>query len=142
MHYNKKEGYVGGDYAFFFGHFFICWFVLIKEIRIWIINLQQWLTQLESFCKLFPVVSQSVQFSHSVVSNSLQPHELQHTRPPCPSQTPGVYSNSCPSSLWCHPAISSTVVLFSSAPNPSQHQGLLQWVNSSHEVAKVLEFQL
>ena len=48
-----------------------------------------------------------VQFSHSVMSNSLQPHESQHARPPCPSPTPGVHSNSCPSSLWCHPAISS-----------------------------------
>ena len=58
----------------------------------------------------------SVQFSRSVVSNSLQPHESQHSRPPCPSQTPGVYSNPCPSSQWCHPAISSSVVLFSSYP--------------------------
>ena len=56
------------------------------------------------------------QFSHSVVSNSLWPHESQHTRPPCPSQTPGVYSDSCPSSQWCHPAISSSVVPFSSCP--------------------------
>ena len=59
---------------------------------------------------------QSVQFSHSVVSHSLQPHELQHIRPPCPSPTPGVYSNSCPSSQWCYPAISSSVVPFSSCP--------------------------
>ena len=56
----------------------------------------------------------SVQFSHSVVSNSLRPHELQHTRPPCPSPTLRVYSNSCPSSRWCHPTISSSVVPFSS----------------------------
>ena len=56
----------------------------------------------------------SVQFSHSVVSDSLQPHESQHARPPCPSPTPGVHSNSCPSSWWCHPAISSSVVPFSS----------------------------
>ena len=84
----------------------------------------------------------SVQFSHSVVSDSLQPHELQCARPPCPSQTPGVYSNSCPSSRWLHPAISSSVVPFSSCPNASQHQGLFQQVNSSHEVAKILEFQL
>ena len=76
----------------------------------------------------------SVQFSRSVVSNSLRTHESQHARPPCPSPTPGVYSDTCLSSWWCHPAISS------SAPNPSQHQGLLQWVNSLHEVAKVLEF--
>ena len=58
----------------------------------------------------------SVQFSCSVVSDSLWPHELQHARPPCPSQTPRVYSNSCPSSRWCHQAISSSVVPFSSCP--------------------------
>ena len=55
-------------------------------------------------------------FSHSVVYDSLQPHELQHARPPCPSPTPGVYSNSCPPSRWCHAAISSSVVPFSSCP--------------------------
>ena len=59
---------------------------------------------------------QSVQFSRSVVSNSFRPHEPQHARPPCSSPTPGVYSNSCPSSWWCHPAISSSVVPFSSCP--------------------------
>ena len=58
----------------------------------------------------------SVQFICSVVSNSLQPHELQHARPPCPSPTPGVYPNSCPLSRWCHPAISSSVIPFSSCP--------------------------
>ena len=58
----------------------------------------------------------SVQFSHSVVSDSLWPHELQHVRPPCPSTTPGVHSDSRPSSRWCHPAISSSVVPFSSCP--------------------------
>ena len=56
----------------------------------------------------------SVQFSCSVVSNSLQPHESQHTRPPCPSPTSGVYSNSCPLSRWCHPTTSFSVVPFSS----------------------------
>ena len=56
----------------------------------------------------------SVQFSHSVMSDSLRPHELQHAKPPCPSPTPGACSNSCPSSQWCHPTISSSVVLFSS----------------------------
>ena len=56
----------------------------------------------------------SGQFSRSVVSNSLWPQELQHARPPCPSPTPGVHSNSRPSSRWCHPAISSSVVPFSS----------------------------
>ena len=58
----------------------------------------------------------SVQFSRSVVSDSLQPHESQHARPPCPSPTPGVQSNSRPSSRWCHPTISSSVVPFSSCP--------------------------
>ena len=58
----------------------------------------------------------SVQFSRSVVSDSLRPHELQHARPPCPSPTPGVHSDSRPSSPWCHPAISSSVVPFSSYP--------------------------
>ena len=56
----------------------------------------------------------SVQFSHSVVSDSLQPHGLQHARPPCPSPTPRVYSTSCPLGRWCHPTISSSAVLFSS----------------------------
>ena len=55
----------------------------------------------------------SVQFSNSVVSDSLRSHGLQHARPLCPSPTPGVYSNSCPLSQWCHPAISSSVVPFS-----------------------------
>ena len=64
----------------------------------------------------------SVQFSHSVVSDSLWPHESQHARPPCPSSTPGVHSNSCPKSRWCHQFISSSVVPLSSCPNPSQHQ--------------------
>ena len=58
----------------------------------------------------------SVQFSRSVVSNSLRPHESQHARPPCPSPTPGVHSDSCPSSQWCHPAISSSLVPFFSCP--------------------------
>ena len=158
----------------------------------------------------------SDQISHSVVSDSWRPHESQHARPPCPSPTPRVHWNSCPSSQWCHPAISSSVVPFSSCPqtlpnirktfqhqfwyfccsvaqscpplcdhmdcsisglpvlhhlpefaqthaqwvsdaiqpsrplslhpppalNLSRHQGLFQWVDSSHQVAKVLELQL
>ena len=58
----------------------------------------------------------SVQFSRSVMSNSLQPHEPQHARPPCPSPTPGVHSNSRPLSWWCHAAISPSVIPFSSCP--------------------------
>ena len=60
----------------------------------------------------------SVQFSRSVMANSLRPHESQHAKPPCPSPTPRVHSNSCPLSRRCHPAISSSVVLFSSCPQP------------------------
>ena len=62
------------------------------------------------------VLFSSGQFSHSVVSDSLRPHESQHARSPCPSPTQGVHSNSYPSSWWCHPAISSSVVPFSSCP--------------------------
>ena len=65
----------------------------------------------------------SVQFSNSVMSDSLLPHELQHTKPRCPSPTPRVYSNSCPLSQWCHPAISSSVVPFSFHPQPFPASG-------------------
>ena len=81
--------------------------------------------------------SQSVQLAQLYLT--LWPHGLLHTKPPCPSPTPGVYSNSHPLSRWCHPTISHPL----SSPSPptfhfSQHQRLFQWVNSSHEVAKVL----
>ena len=66
--------------------------------------------------KILTFVEHSVQFSCSVVSDSLRPHESQHSRPPCPSPTPRVHSDSRPSSQWCHPAISSSVVPFSSCP--------------------------
>ena len=69
-----------------------------------------------NFDHLVKVQFSLVQFSHSVISDSLWPHELQHTRPPCPSPTPGVHSHSCPSSRWCHPTISSSVIPFSSCP--------------------------
>ena len=68
------------------------------------------------FFSLNKIMNYSVQFSRLVVSDSLWAHELQHARPPCPSPTPGVHSNSCPSSWWCHPAISSSVVPVSSCP--------------------------
>ena len=63
-----------------------------------------------------------VQFSRSVESDSLRRHESKHARPPCPSPTPGIHPNSCPWSRWCHPAISSSVVPFSSCPQSSQHR--------------------
>ena len=84
----------------------------------------------------------SVQFSRSVMSNSLQPHELQLARPSCLSPAPGVYPNSC---HRVGDAIQPSHPLSSPSPpalNLSQHQGLFQWVSSSHEVAKVLKFQL
>ena len=86
----------------------------------------------------------SVQFSCSVVSDSLKPHGLHHARPPCPSPTPGVYWNSCPL-MEIGDAIQPSHPLSSPSPptfNLSQHQGLFKWVSSSHQVTKVLEFQL
>ena len=65
-------------------------------------------------CNWFTILISGVHFSLSIVSSSLRPHGLQHARPPCPSPTPGVHSDSGPSSQWCHPAISSSVIPFSS----------------------------
>ena len=86
-----------------------------------------------------------------VVSNSLRPHKLQHARPPCPSPTPGVHSNSCPSSRWCHPAISSSVIPFSSCPNltvfklglimPTLRWGLVKLARLNTTVVLVLATQ-
>ena len=73
--------------------------------------------------RLMVVRFSSVQFSRSVVSDSSQPHESQHARPPCPSPIPGACSNSCPSSRWCHPTISSSVVPFSSCLQSSPASG-------------------
>ena len=90
----------------------------------------------------------SVQFSHSVMSSSLWPHELQHARPPCLSPTPGVHSNSCPSSWWCHPAISSSVVPFSSCPQslPASEYFLMNqlftWGGQSTGVSALASFLL
>ena len=83
----------------------------------------------------------SIQFCRSVLSDSLPHHGLQHTRPLCLSPTPRVYSNSCPLSWWCHQP---SHLLSPSLPtfNLSQNQSLFKWVSSSHQVAKVLEFQL
>ena len=81
----------------------------------------------------------SVQFSHSVMSNSLWPHGLQHTRPPCPSPTPGVHSNSCPLTWWCHPTISSSVIPFSPCLQsfPASGSFLKSWLftTGGHSIA-------
>ena len=80
-----------------------------------------------SLCHLFRArIISSVQFSHSVTSSSLQPHEPQHARPPCPSPTPRVYPNSCPLNRWCHPTISSSVIPFSSCPQSFPASGTFQ----------------
>ena len=108
-------------------------------------KLVEWLREFEEVrttTQISFVSFSSVQSSRSVMSDSLRSYGLQHTRPPCPSPTPGVYSNSCPLSWWCHPSIS-----FLSSPSPpafnlSQHQGVFKWDSSSHQMGKVLEFQL
>ena len=99
---------------------------------------------LSRFVTAFLPRNSSVQFSHWVMSDSFGPHGLQHTRPPCPSPTPRVYTSSCHLSWWCHPAILSSIVPIFSHPqsfptlNLFQHQGLFKWDSSSHQVAKVL----
>ena len=84
----------------------------------------------------------SVQFSRLVMSDSLWSHELKHARLPCASPTPGACSNSCPSSWWCYPSIHPLLYASPPAFNLPQHQGLFQWVSSSHQAAKLLELQL
>ena len=92
------------------------------------------------------LINTSVQFSRSVVSDSLQPHESQHARPPCPSPTPSVHSDSRPSSQWCHPAISSSVVPFSSCPQSLPASGsfpmsqLFTWGGQSTGVSALALF--
>ena len=89
----------------------------------------------------FSTVLSSVPFSCLVVSDSLRPHESQHARPPCPSPTPRVHSNSSPSSQWCHPALSSSVVSFSSCPQSLPPSGsfpmsqLFAWAGQNTEVS-------
>ena len=103
---------------------------------------QDWQVVKRFYSVVLFVQFRSFQFSRSVVSDSLRPHEPQHTSPPCSSPTPGVHPNHV---HWVSDAIQPSHLLsFPSPPalNLSQHQGLFQWVSSSHEVAKVLEFQL
>ena len=96
--------------------------------------------------RCFPEALSSVLLSRSVVSDSLQPYESQHVRPPSPSPTPGVHSNSGPSSRWCHPAISSSVVPFSSCPQSLPASGsfpmsqLFTWGGQSIGVSALASF--
>ena len=114
-------------------------------VQIWLCSLINCVSWEKLFHKPGPTKScwwSYLLFGHSAVFNSLQPNALQHARLPCPSPSHRSCSNSCPSSQWCHPTISSSVIPSPPAFNLSQHQGLFQWVGSSHKVAKVLEFQL
>ena len=84
----------------------------IKTLAPWLKSYEK----LDTLLKSRDIQFSSVQINRSVMSNCLQTHESQHARPPCPSPTPGVHSNSCPSSQWCHPAISFSIIPFSSCP--------------------------
>ena len=99
-----------------------------KQIKKWInlINIKISCSSKTILAKMKKQATDSVQLSHSVMSDSLRPHEPQHTRPPCPSPTAAVYPNPCPLSRWCHPTISSSVVPFSSCPQSFPASGSFQ----------------
>ena len=133
------------DFAYFFSFcqvYFKVMFCYLSWILMSICLLRVHLIMIMKIPSLIQLVFSSVQFSCSVVSDSLWRHGLQHARPPCLSLTPRVYANSC---LWVSNAIQPPHPLLSPSPpalNLSQHQGLFKWVSSLHQVAKVLEFQL
>ena len=116
------------------------WGKLKEKMWLWKLTVSTLSHEFLLYCKIhpdFPCLCQGLsqnlahiesvsQFSHSVMLDSLQPHELQHARPPSPSPTPGVYSNSCPLSLWCHPTISPSVIPFSSCPQSFPASGSFQ----------------
>ena len=103
---------------------------IFNKISLYIQNtLIFWKCGLVSFSSLSPWHFSSVQFSLSVVSDSLWPHESQHAWPPCPSPAPGVYPNSCPLNQWCHPTISSSVVPFSSCPQSFPASGSFRFAS-------------
>ena len=103
----------------------MCWYILINTGNILLIT-HYWFFVFFNWNQAAVYYSGSVQFSHLVMFNSLGPHGLQHARPHCPSPTPGIYSNSCPLSRWCHPAISSSVICFSSRVQSFPASGSLQ----------------
>ena len=109
--------------------------------------IKQWKLTFAQKCMKWPrhrlrTALSSVQFTYSVMSNSLWPHGLQHARLPCPSPTPGACSNSCPSSQWCHPTISSSSVPFLSCLQYFPPSGSFPKCQFFNQVAKVWEFQL
>ena len=101
-----------------------------------------WTLKKENKPVQFSSVAQSCPTLCNPMNHSMPGLSVHQQLPEITSTTPGVHSNSCPSSRWCHPTISSSVVPFSSCHNLSQHQGLFKWVSSSHQVARVLEFHL
>ena len=108
-------------------------------VDLWVVY-GYWLLQIKSAINIYVPVFASVQFSHSIVSNSLWPHGLQNARLPCPSLTPGAYWNSCPLHWWCHPTINPLSSLSPPTFNLSQHQGLFQRVSSSIRWPKYWSF--
>ena len=122
------------------------WFKCVTSIVHFISNLMLPLIREEVPVHGPKIGDPTVQFSRSVMSNSFRPHELQHARPPCPSPTPGVHSDSRPSSWWCHPAISSSVVPFSSclqSPPASESfptSQLFSWGGQSTGVSALASF--
>ena len=118
----------------------------MHEIIFFIFSLSTCLYLWISSESLIDSIFSSVQFSHSVLSDSLRPHESQHARPPCPSPSPGVHSDSCPSSQWCHPTISSSVIPFSSCPQslPASESfpmsQLFAWGGQSTRVSALASF--
>ena len=127
---------------------FICHlYILFGEVSVQIEHFKvRNLCFLVSFSMTGTYSVQIIQFSRSVMSNSLQPHELQHARPPCPSPTSGVHSDLRPSSQWCHPAISSSVIPFSSclqslpASKSSPMSQLFAWGSQSTGVSALASF--
>ena len=113
---------------------YICWhnvlivLTLMRKTKWHVFSNKYMLKNCISFCVKYQVIDEvlSVQFSRSIMSNSLWPHELQHARPPSPSLTPRVHPNPCPLCWWCHPTISSAVIPFSSSPQSFPASGSFQ----------------
>ena len=113
--------------------------ILLKAYRV--SKEEMWLLGCHLPCRNMPS-NMGLLFGHSVMSDSLRPHRLQHARLPCPCLSPGVCSDSCPLSLWCHPIISSSVVPFSFCLQSFPESGSFPMSQHFHQVAKILELQL